>query len=57
LIVNAFFLIMYVLALVCFLLASFGSPRAPHVNLMALGLVFFVVPPLVQTASVVFAGG
>ena len=50
---KAFILIMYVLALVCFLLASFGSPRVPHVNLMALGLVFFTVPSLVLAAQAV----
>lgn len=52
-----FFMIMYVLALVCFLLAAFGRPVPPRVNLVALGLVFFVVPTLVQTAAAVFAGG
>lgn len=43
-----FYLIMYILALVCFLLATFGN--IPRINVMALGLAFFVVPAIVQTA-------
>ncbi len=50
---NVFALIMYVLALVCFLFGAFGSTRAPHVNLIALGLAFAVTPTLVSAADVV----
>lgn len=53
---NVFALIMYALALVCFLIAAFGGSW-PRVNLMALGLAFFVTPFLVQTASVVISSG
>lgn len=48
-----FALIMYVLALLCFLGAAFGSPRVPHVNLVALGLAFAILPTLVATAKLV----
>lgn len=54
---TVFYLIMYVVALVCFLVAAFGGWEPRRVNLLALGLVFFTVPPLVQTAAVVIAGG
>lgn len=42
------FLILLVLSLVCFVVAAAG--RAPaRVNLVALGLAFWVVVPLIQT--------
>lgn len=50
------FLIMYLLALVCFLVAAFGRPSVPHINLIALGLVFFTVPSLVLAVQGVGGG-
>lgn len=47
-----FFLIMYLLALICALLAAFGV-GIPRVNLLALGFAFFVVPSLVQAIQAV----
>lgn len=51
-----FFLIMYLLAVVCFLVAAFNV-TIPRANLMALGLAFFAVPNLVLAIQQVGAGG
>lgn len=48
-----FALIMYLLAVVCWLLAAFGAVWPRGVDLIALGLVFFALPALVQTADAV----
>lgn len=54
---NLFYLIMYILALLCFLLGTIGHPRLPCIRLVALGLVFFTVAPVVQFATLVLSGG
>ena len=41
--------VLYVLALVCFVLAAFGVP-VPRVSLLALGLAFWVLVPLLAVA-------
>jgi hypothetical protein len=49
---NVFALIMYALALICFLVSAF-STNPPRVNLLALGLAFFTLPALAATADAV----
>lgn len=46
--------IMYLLALLCFLLASFGNFQVPHINIGFLGLAFFAVPSLIAAAQGAF---
>lgn len=48
------FFVMYLSALLCFLLASFGNFRVPHVNIGFLGLAFFAVPSLILSAQAAF---
>lgn len=48
---DVLFLILLVLAFVCFGAAAFGV--ASRVNLMSLGLLFWVLVPLIQTAQLV----
>lgn len=43
---NTFHIVMLVLAAVCFLVAAVASEVVPKVNLLALGLLFWVVVPL-----------
>jgi phosphotransferase system glucose/maltose/N-acetylglucosamine-specific IIC component len=53
---NTLYLILYILAAVCFLLSAFLSVRPvtttgrPLPNLVALGLLAWVLVPLIQTA-------
>lgn len=49
---ELFALIMYVLALLCFLAEAFGATR-PRVSLGWLGLAFAILPTLVATAKLV----
>lgn len=53
LIMTVLFMLMYLLALVCFLVGAFGGRLVPHVNLIALGLAFLTVPWLVQSIMAV----
>lgn len=46
----ALYLILYVVALVCFLMAAFGV-AASRVNLIGLGLAFMVLVPIIQLAQ------
>ncbi|MGV0949353.1 MAG: hypothetical protein ACOYB3_01685 [Azonexus sp.] len=39
-------IILYLLALVCFVIAAFAQERLPRVSLVALGLGFWVLNPL-----------
>jgi len=39
-------IILYLLALICFVLAAFAQPRFPQVSWVALGLGFWVLNPL-----------
>jgi hypothetical protein len=48
------FLILLLLALVCFLVAASGRASA-RVNLVALGLAFWVAVPLIQTIQALAA--
>lgn len=41
-----FNMIMYLFAVVCFLVSAFGGTRWPKVNILALGLAFFAAPSL-----------
>lgn len=50
---GAFAAIMYVLAVICFGLASFGATWPRGVNLIALGLVFFALPVTVAAIDAV----
>lgn len=50
---EIFVLIMYLFAVLCFLAAAFGGSRAPHVNLVALGLAFAFTPALVAAIDAV----
>jgi len=47
-----FMMIMYILAVLCFLGAAFGASR-PRVNLIGLGLAFFAAPALVAAIDAV----
>jgi len=44
----ALFLLLYILAAVCFVLSAFAA-SVRRVNLLALGLFFWVLVPLIQT--------
>lgn len=54
---NTLYLILYILAAVCFLAAAFLAVRPtttaarPMPNLIALGLLFWVLVPLISTAK------
>jgi hypothetical protein len=50
---DVFTLVMYLFAFVCFVLATVGTHRVPHVNLMALGLAFALLPALVNAVTAV----
>lgn len=45
---NVLYLILYLLAAICFLAAASGRVAAKY-NLVALGLLFWVLVPLIQT--------
>lgn len=47
------FCVLLVLAAVCFLAAAFGGSLHPRVNLVALGLLFWVVVAVIQTFQAV----
>lgn len=47
---HALFLILYVIAAVCLAIAAFFPQTSARVNLVALGLLAWVLVPLVQTA-------
>lgn len=44
---------LYLLALICFLVGTFGTWEKPKINLISLGLAFFVTPFLIQAFQVV----
>jgi hypothetical protein len=47
---HAIYLILLIVALVCFLLAAVGVVVHRRLNLIALGLAFWILVPLVQLA-------
>ncbi len=50
---TVIYLILLIAALVCFLIAAFAPSQPARVNLMALGLGFWVLVPLIQTVQTV----
>jgi hypothetical protein len=42
------FLILLLLGAVCFLVAAFGATPHPRLNVLALGLFFWILVPLIQ---------
>lgn len=51
---SVLYFVLYLLALVCFVLAAFGSPRVPHVNLVALGLALVGLVWVIQSGQAAF---
>ncbi len=52
---RTIYLVLFILGAVCFLAASFWDARVTdrsgrYINLVALGLLFWILVPLVQTA-------
>lgn len=45
---NVLYLVLIVLAAVCFLLAAWGVPAQPYRNLTALGLLFWLASTLIR---------
>jgi hypothetical protein len=43
------YVLLFLAALVCFLVAAFAPRQPPRVNLVALGLAFWVLVPLIRT--------
>jgi hypothetical protein len=48
---NVLYLILYIIAAVCFVLAAFTVAAHPRINLIALGLLSWVLVPLIMTAK------
>lgn len=49
---NAFYFILLLLAAVCFALSAFNVVVARRVSFLSLGLLFWVLVPLIQTLKV-----
>ena len=47
---HTLYVILYVAAALCFLLGTFPAAVSTRINLVALGLLFAVLVPLIQTA-------
>lgn len=46
---NTLFLIFYILGLICFVVSAFWATSVTRVNLVALGLAFWILVPLISS--------